>query len=564
LLKVVLAWFVAALLCVWALGANVSPDFTPIRAELANARGFSRGVLNLVVLPAAEPFTHAPKWSALVCAAVLLLLSTVRLKPDTTYDTAWDPSSAPAKALAGPIRLKPNTTIKVVAASGIALLAAVVLSPYVTPYRVVLAPRTFGLCLLLVCAAPAFRAVTWLRERWTPLMSGALCAAFFGSAMLQALATYGGNYSSFLHVSRDVADRAPFLQERPDLARSLVVYDAGYDGQFMYLMAFDPFLRRFADRPAAYRAFVDNPPYRYGRIGFSLLTDLVSAGQPERFPAAMMWLVVAAHFALGAILAAIAARHGLSPFAALWYLAIPGFTSSMMSALPEALAAAGIVAGMLCWQTERPGLAALAFGAALLVRETGVIIVVALVLTSRRQEWRRSVFVFLGALLPVCAWRLFVASRLAADFGWAAIFPDPGDLGVPFAGLLRLWQAGLGGGQPSPEVAAAFVFPLILSAAFVLAVSLLIIRRGPLEVAAAIYALVAVSLNYSHIWSHVPSGERGTFELFLCLLLLLLESKERPISIRRTLTAFFVVLIGYTFFLAPDAGTSRSALLLIR
>src|SRR5205085_8935874 len=122
--------------------------------------------------------------------------------------------------------------------------------------------------VLLVCAAPAFRAGAWLAARWSPLMSGALGAAFFASAMLQALSTYGGNYSGFLHLSREVAARAPFLQERPDLARSLIVYDAGYDGQFMYLMAFDPFLRRFANRPEGYRAWVDNPPYRYGRIGF--------------------------------------------------------------------------------------------------------------------------------------------------------------------------------------------------------------------------------------------------------------------------------------------------------
>ena len=85
-----------------------------------------------------------------------------------------------------------------------------------------------------------------------------------------------------------------------------------------------------------------------------------------------------------------------------------------------------------------------------------------------------------------------------------------------------------------------------------------------MELAATIYALVAVSLNYDQIWSHLPSGERGTFELFVCLLLLLLESKERPVWTRHTLTGFFVVVAAYTFFVAPDAGASRAALLLIR
>ena len=114
--------------------------------------------------------------------------------------------------------------------------------------------------------------------------------------------------------SREVAAQAPFLQERPDISRALIVDDAGYDGQFMYLMAFDPFLRRFADRPEVYRAFIDYPPYRYGRIGFSLLTSLVSAQRAERYPATMVWLIVAAHAALAAALAALAVRHGMAPW----------------------------------------------------------------------------------------------------------------------------------------------------------------------------------------------------------------------------------------------------------
>ena len=94
--------------------------------------------------------------------------------------------------------------------------------------------------------------------------------------------------------------------------------------------------------------------------------------------------------------------------------------------------------------------------------------------------------------------------------------------------------------------------------------ALLYTRPGPIETAAAVYAGMAVSLNYDKIWSHLPSGERGTFELFLCLLLLLLESRTRPAWVRQTLTGFFVVLSAYTFFAAPDAATSRAALLLIR
>lgn len=565
-------WFVAALLSLWVLRANVSPDFTPIRSELADAHGFSRGVLNFVVLPADQPFSRMPAWSGFLYAALFLLLVTVPVPPSPLrgYGGAGrvDTTTSSDRPVSTVLRLMPFAAI--------GLFLAVVLSPYVSPYRVVLAPRTFALLVVLVCATRARGAASMAAANWKPEdavrrrlsvgLTAAMGAAFFASAMFQTLAIYRGNYSGFLHISREVAAQAPFLQERPDIGGALLVDEGGYDGQFMYLMAFDPFLQRFADRPQAYRAFIDHPPYRYGRIGFSLLTRLVSAGQAERYPAAMVWLILAAHVALAAALASFAARNGMSPLAALWYLAIPGFTSSLMSALPEALAAAGIVAGLLCWEARRPVLAAGAFGAALLVRETGVVLIVALVLSSSRyrSDWKRAGLMFVLSLVPVGAWRLFVASRLFSDFAWAAVLPNPGDFGVPFAGLLQLWQAGIARTQPGSEIVGAMMFPLILTAALILAVALLYTRPGPIEAAAAVYAGVAVSLNYGKIWSHLPSGERGTFELFLCLLLLLLESKGRPASVRRTLTGLFVVLAAYTFFIAPDAATSRAAMLLIR
>ena len=76
--------------------------------------------------------------------------------------------------------------------------------------------------------------------------------------------------------------------------------------------------------------------------------------------------------------------------------------------------------------------------------------------------------------------------------------------------------------------------------------------------------MVAVSLNYTKVWSHVPSGERGTFELFLGLLLILLVSEGRDRPARGLITGFFAALFAYTFIVSPEAAASRAALLLIR
>ena len=531
-------WVLGVLLSLWVLGMNVSAAFTPVRSELVDARGFSRGLLNFVVLRRAQSFERAPEWSALLSAGAFLLL--------------W---FAPLQ--------RAGRTARVLSAVGAVLFSMTMLSAYVSPYRIVLMPRTFVLGALLLWAPRLAGVMSIVRERtrsasgaWIRRLQIACCgvigAAFFASAMLQTLAANQGNYSAFLHLSRDVAAHAPFLRERPALARSLVLYDQGYDGQFMYLMAFDPFMQRYRDRPEEYRAFIDAPPYRFGRIGFPLLTRLFGVGQPERYPAVMVWLVIAAHLGLALALASIASRGGWSPLSALLYLGIPAFMSSLVSALPEALAAAFLIAGFSCWERKRMARAAACFAAALLVRETAMVLVGALIVATWRQDTRRAALLTAASVVPVAAWRLFVAVRLYPDWGWRAVVASPGDLGIPFAGLIRLVDTG------------TYAFPLLLTAALVLALCAVWERVGPLEIAAVVYGLVAVSLSYDKIWSHLPSGERGTFELFVCLLLLLLGSRARVGWMRAGLGGLFVGLMAYTVIAAPDAATSRAALLLIR
>ena len=48
------------------------------------------------------------------------------------------------------------------------------------------------------------------------------------------------------------------------------------------------------------------PPYRYGRIGFSLMTKIFSGDRPLRYPVTMVALVLVAQALSGALLGAIA------------------------------------------------------------------------------------------------------------------------------------------------------------------------------------------------------------------------------------------------------------------
>ncbi len=96
---------------------------------------------------------------------------------------------------------------------------------------------------------------------------------------------------------------------------------------FMYLMAFDPFMSRFKDNPSRYEQVVDTPPYRYTRIGYSLLTKLFAWNQPERFPMTMIWLILASHFVAALALGAIIRHHGGHPAWALLYMLRAGLSA---------------------------------------------------------------------------------------------------------------------------------------------------------------------------------------------------------------------------------------------
>ena len=125
------SWLAAASVAIWALCSNVSPAFTPLRTELSNARGFSRGLLNLVVLPAATAFPRVHlAWIVGVGAALLLLLSCPPYRSRARWSIVWTLGPAVADAF----------------------LAAAVVSPLVTRYRIVYAPRTFALLSLALCA----------------------------------------------------------------------------------------------------------------------------------------------------------------------------------------------------------------------------------------------------------------------------------------------------------------------------------------------------------------------------------------------------------------------------
>ncbi len=541
-----------------AASASAGSTWSVDYLEVANHHGSSRAVVSFFIVPRETMSYGAPGW-------LLIVPVTIAVAFLVPYGAGW-PQSRRVRVL------QLVLTVIVVLVFG-----AVIAASLLTNFKLLLAPKSFIVCVIALTWPGLSRAYVAVRELlgrrsamsralFEATIAAAAVALFYGLFMQALLVTYDHNYSGFLQIGSKFADRVPFLNDRPDLKRQLRMgTGAGYDGQFVYSMAFDPFLLAFKDNPVRYRDVVDAPPYRYGRIGFSLLTRLFSGDRPEGYSETMVWTIIGASFVGSLLLAMMAQQCGYSPAWGMLYVLVPGFVQSLHVALPEAIAAVGLIGGYWFITRQQFWWAAVLLGGSLLVRETGIIFVLALVLW---QAWRarnhRAAMVLATSTLPVIAWRLYVGWRLFPDFKWEAFFFNPKNTGVPLAGILDMWRLIWRGQYQSGSVdlaLAGIFYPLLLIAGLAVGAYLFWKCRDGLTGAIVVYALLAVSLNYEAIWTHVGNGERGTYELFMLMIVAFVTIDRRERFMRRLVGGFLVCTFLYLWLASVDAGMIRYAVL---
>jgi hypothetical protein len=129
----------------------------------------------------------------------------------------------------------------------------------------------------------------------------------------------------------------------------LRVPSAGYDGQFYYRLALDP-----ANWAKTAFGITMDQPYRYTRIGYPFLAWLVSFGQHQLVPFALVAINlvgVAAMAVLGGMFARESGRH------ALWGLAFTAYFGLVISVgrdTAEPLAEVCMLGGLLAYRRARP------------------------------------------------------------------------------------------------------------------------------------------------------------------------------------------------------------------
>jgi hypothetical protein len=148
---------------------------------------------------------------------------------------------------------------------------------------------------------------------------------------------------------------------------------AGYDGQFYYRLALDPFTRQWTDFGIRF----DYPTYRQQRIFFPLVVWILSLGNAAAVP----WLFVIVNIASVGLLAWSTAkliRDAVNPWWSALVWLYPGWALSMARDCVEILEVALLVSAALALRRRRFVVAALLGTCAVLTKETALIGIAAL------------------------------------------------------------------------------------------------------------------------------------------------------------------------------------------
>lgn len=254
----------------------------------------------------------------------------------------------------------------------------------------------------------------------------AITAVLYGAAIGGRLALHHFDPSFFVCAGRKSCE--------PALAPSdlTILTVDGYDGQFYYRLALDPWTTRRSE----FGITIDIPPYRYQRILLPILAHAIALGRTGWVPTAIIVLNYLSISALGLFAGLFAmsfSRH------ALWGLAIPLYPGLLLSIdrdLTEVLMIATAIVGLYAMHRHRFLIGSLILALAVLARETILLLVLVLLAASAVATLRNRAFRFetTSLLIPLAA---FAAWQLWTFHVWGAfgVVKAPSTFGAFFGGI---------------------------------------------------------------------------------------------------------------------------------
>ena len=322
---------------------------------------------------------------------------------------------------------------------------------------------------------------------------------------------------------------------RAQLPRGLLlVPSAGYDGQFYYRLALDP----LNWNKTAFGITMDQS-YRYTRIGYPTLAWLVSLGQHQLVPLALVainLLGVAAMAFLGGMFARESGRH------ALWGLAFAAYFGLVISVgrdTAEPLAEACMLGGLLAYRRSKPILCTVLFMVGAITRETILLAPAAIAVTRLVAMARRQVRPGLADLTWVVPAGVYGVLEVAVHFVVKGEFPllanGSRNLAVPFTAMLDALTFDI------RHINTAHLSPIDIAlleyatlGIFVLAgLAVLLVTTAPAhERLAFVFFVLQLGLLSGQIWTSTFGDGRSLIEPYLLALILLLATPRQYLSWR--------------------------------
>ena len=305
----------------------------------------------------------------------------------------------------------------------------------------------------------------------------------------------------------------------------------GYDGQFYYRLALNP----FNWHPTAYGIAMDHN-YRYTRIGYPLVAWIGSLGQHRLVPAVLVLVnlvCVAIIGWLGGKFARESGRH------ALWGLLFVGYFGLVISVgrdTSEPLADACMLGGLLAYRHSRYVLAALLVTYGVVTNEPILVLAVAIALTRLYQMYRRSARPGAEDLVWVLPGAAYLALQGVEHFivkGKAGGVADAtANLTLPFRAMVPAVARDIH--KMSWTHLGMYDINLIefIALATVVVAGLLVLRSttAPLHerVAFAGFVLVEMVIASGQFWDSVFGDGRTYIDAFLLAVIMLLATPARP------------------------------------
>lgn len=217
---------------------------------------------------------------------------------------------------------------------------------------------------------------------------------------------------------------------------AVIAHSSGYDGQFYYSLARNP----FPTAGASYGIRLDNPAYRQQRIVYPALAWLLSGGGGQTLP----WVLIALNGAGLCLLAWLAGYycrcHGRPAIAGALVALYPGLQLSLARDLTEITACLLTMCVVVLLDRKRPRLATVCMVLAMLTRETTLLLscgaglaLVCCPIKAGRWRIRNGWHVAAVPLLAFVGWQGF----LAWQWGVVPVLHGTGNLGLPLVWPVR-------------------------------------------------------------------------------------------------------------------------------